>query len=270
MIRTPRDIVTKFKKRIGTVGPYMCLVDVASQELAKNNTNENLTKLIKGYGHQRLSITELELKKMSIYVNLSHLAFISSRADSFCDDIKTFNKTLKINEKSYNIKSTDKLRKTIFLVHARKVDLKETEVSLTDDVYNQYVGKTELIIVDYYRKMRNVEFHGGLDQADEQVTLTEAELGQICLEYNHRPNTFTNLTVRDVILYSQAWQKLAINVCQNLVDIDDQLISQLCEKYKDSSATRRDNAISKKLKQDYLQPDDIVSKLRKVKNGWIA
>jgi hypothetical protein len=270
MLRTPRDIETKFKKRIGTITPYMSLIDIASQEFAKQNSIDELTTLVRGYGHKKLSVTSLELTKMAVYINISHIAFINSRADGFCDDVKQFNKTLSLDGKSYGIESVDKLRKTIFLVHARKANIKVTETTLNEKTYQMYVGKTELMVVEYYRNLRNVEFHGGLESSDKQVQLSTEDLNSINEVYKWKPSKFTEISVRDAILYSQVWQQIAINLCRNLVEIDSEFIKELCEKYRTSSESRRNNAISQKLQQDYLQPIDFVDSMRFETNGWMA
>lgn len=270
MYRTPRDIETKFRKNIGSIVPYMCLVDVASQDMMNNKSQIKIKDLIKEHGHKRLSIDDLELQKMIIYVNLAHIAFINSRSDGFCRDLIKYNKTISNFSQSYNIESVDILRRAVFLMHARKTNLKDTTTSLSETIYGDYIGKTELKIVDYFREMRNIEFHGGLENSQEEISLNESDLSEIQQKYKHKPNGFNCLSVRDVILYSQAWQQIAINLCQRLIDIDDTFIKNLCAQYSKCSSSRRDNAITRKLHQDYLQNQEIIDKLRKKTNGWIA
>ena len=286
MNRTPRDIETKFRQSLGAIGPLMCLAEIASKELANMDASD-LNNLVKEYEHKKLKISHIELSDVSLYVNLAHIAYINSRADHFCDEVIEFNKkeTEKKNKKdkeitgkatkgknknkqSYNIDSIDFLRKAVFLVHARNKKLKYSTTKLDESVYIEYLGQEEIWIIDYYRKLRNIEFHGGVSENEPPLTLDGDQKKKIYKKYKFSPNEFMNLTVRDVILYSQAWQAVAVLLCSKIVEIDQELLSRLTSKYKNSSEERRNNALRQKLAQDYLQPDHVVSTL--AHQGWVA
>jgi len=289
MNRTPRDIETKFRQSLGAIGPLMCLAEIASKELMNMDTND-LHKLVKEYEHNKLKISHIELSDVSLYVNLAHIAYINSRADHFCDEVTKFNKKeidrknkkdkeeqkktkkntkeKKNNEQSYNIDSIDFLRKSVFLVHARNNKLKKSTTKLDEDVYVEYLGQEELWIIDYYRKLRNIEFHGGVSGNEPPLTLDEDQKQRIYKKYKFSPSDFMNLSVRDVILYSQAWQAVAVLLCSKIVEIDGDLLDRLRKKYKNPNIERRNNALRQKLKQDYLQSDAVVSKLET--QGWVA
>ena len=50
----------------------------------------------------------------------------------------------------------------------------------------------------------------------------------------------------------------------------DDIVNKLCKKYSEHTPERRDNAITNKLRQDYLQQDETINILRIDTNGWIA
>jgi hypothetical protein len=273
MYRTPRDLETKFRQSLGAIGPLMCVADIATHELIKNNDIASVSKLTKTYNHKRLNVTHVNLEGVSLYVNLAHIAYINSRADLFCSEVNKFSKKTnnaknsKDND-SYNIDSIDFLRKAVFLVHARKNELKKSTTKLDDSVYIDYLGQEELWVIDYYRTLRNVEFHGGINKDECINSLDESIKIEIQKKFNFYPNSFNNLNIRDVILFSQAWQSVAKKFCSKLITIDNALLEKIKAKYTNDDETRRNNALRQKLKQDYLQPEYIINILES--NDWVA
>lgn len=265
----PRSIETRFRKELGEVTPYISIVDISAKELISNlspNKIENISKL---YGHKRLSTKHLNLEKTEQFIHLSHLAFISSRADKLCDEVRAYQKESTNDDSSPNLKELDKLRRTIYFLHNSKKSQDSTPDNKDNINYSYYTGAIELKIADYFRKLRNLEFHGGVSEKEDVPTLSEQDIIKIKEIFKHKPNKYNELTTRDVILFSQAWQNIAINLCRNLFDIDD-IVKKLCKTYSNQAAARRDNAISSKLRRDYLQSDEEINRIRSTTNGWIA
>ncbi|TBT23608.1 hypothetical protein D5E80_25200 [Vibrio parahaemolyticus] len=265
MFKTPRDVEVRFKNSLGAIGPLMCVADIAANELVSNNDNQQVTSLSRAYNHKNLNLEKVDLSVVSLYVNLAHVAYINSRAELFCDNSVEFIKEHTGNSNSYNIDSIDFLRKAVFQIHVRKHGIDKKVRKLDESIYLEYIGKEELTVIDYFRKMRNVEFHGGV-QGASPVGQDENEL--IYKRFKHRLNPFHEIAVRDVILYSQAWQSAAKNICSNLVDIDNELLGKLLTRYSNYSDERKNNAIAQKLEHDYLQPKYVVNTLKD--NGWVA
>lgn len=245
----------------------MCVADIATKELIRTQSKEDLSKLTKKYKHKRLVLNSTELESAALYVNLAHIAYINSRAESFCTYVADYSKKHSKVTDSYNIDSVDFLRKSVFLVYARNNNIKKTTTKLAESVYIDYVGHNELLIIDYYRKLRNIEFHGGADN-EELLPFDPQDSIAIRDTYNFSPNKFPNITIRDVILYSQAWQSAVKHFCSKLVNIDSDLLKKLVRKYANDDDQRRNNALRQKLRQDYLQPDDVINILEF--NGWVA
>ena len=261
----PRYIETKFRHQLGEISPFLSLIDISSNELINNNSEIEISKLSKKYGHKRLAVDHIDFKKINFFVQLSHLAFIHSRSERFCEEFRNYQKILFDDHSSPNLNELDKLRKVIYYLHAQK----NSTFEQNETVYSNYAGVIELKIADYYRKIRNIEFHGGvLDKSDYDI-FSKTDLTQIKDKYNYIPNFADQLTIRDVILYSEAWQKIAVNLCRKLVDIDS-VVKDLCKKYKDKTDNRRDSAISKKLRNDYLQEESEINIMRQLTKGWVA
>jgi hypothetical protein len=264
-LRIPRDIEVKFKKSLGAIGPLMCVADIASNELTKGSNNDNVSKLSRKYKHRNLNLEKVNLANVSLYVNFAHVAYINSRAEMFCDDVIEFIKQHTGNSESYNMDSLDFLRKCIFHVHARKNNLPSNAKKPSEIEFASYSGGEELLVIDYFRKLRNFEFHGGIG---ESSPVAEGDNKLIFKKFGHHLRDFHEIEVRDVILYSMAWQSAAKNICCNLVNIDNVFLERIKRKYSNSSPKRLSNAMRQKLTHDYLQPADLVDTLES--NGWVA
>lgn len=267
-MKPPRHLETKFREELGAVSPYLSLIDIASKELFEHNDGIKISELSKKYGHKRLAINHLDFNETHLFVHLSHIAFIHSRAEKFCDEYREYQKKTHRDKSSPNLKELDKLRRTIFHLHAQKCSGSITVSSINDDVYGNYSGEVELKIYDYYRRIRNIEFHGGLDKS-ELKAFSDLENKSIYDKFGYIPQKPENLSIRDVILYSKAWQSIAVNLCKNMMELEP-IIHKLCIEYQESSVRRRDQAISNKLRIDYLQNENDISRLRNETNGWVA
>jgi hypothetical protein len=263
--KNPREIEVKFKHALGAIGPLMCVADIASSELINSSSNQEISVLSKKYNHKNLNLEKVELENVSLYINLAHIAYINSRAELFCEDVVGFIKKHTGNKESYNIDSIDFFRKSIFQIHVRKHNLAKKTKSLAESDYVSYSGKEELLVIDYFRKLRNIEFHGGVK---ESIPIDVEKNEYIFKKFKHRLRAFHEITIRDVILYSRAWQSAAKNICCKLVDIDNDLLKKIKKKYSNDDQYRINNALRQKLSQDYLQPTDIIDILES--NGWVA
>mgnify|MGYP000403892293 FL=1 len=64
-------------------------------------------------------------------------------------------------------------------------------------------------------------------------------------------------------------QKISKNICSNLVEIGP-LVVNICKENKGKTEKRRENAITQKLAQDYLQSKDTIDMFKSHTNGWVA
>lgn len=265
LIRSPRDIEVKFKNSLGAITPLMCIADIASNEIRHNLSKDEITLLSRKYKHRNLNIEKIDLKQVSLYVNFAHIAYINSRAEIFCEDIVDFIKNRTKTNKEYKVDSTDLARRSVFFVHARKNDIPISTKKLSEAEYIYYFGEAELLVIDYFRRLRNCEFHGGVNSS---LKIPNDHDSLITSKFGHSLRVFHEIDVRDVILYSMAWQSAAKNICSKLVSIDNELLEKIKRKYSKSSEQRLNNAMRQKLSHDYLQSAAYINILQN--NGWVA
>jgi hypothetical protein len=264
----PRAIEVNFRKGLGDVNPYIVLVDIAVREFKSNINQTEIPNYAKKHGHPTLQTSHLDLDKLCNFVHLSHLGFINSRADALCDDILEFDTMYPNLAKKAK---GDKLRKTVSVLYASNLQDKKLVENTPEHVFIDYVGETELKIVDYYRHIRNSEFHGGLSRWDHKNDLSDDSKDEIKEKYKHTPNDHDKLEPRDVILYSRVWQVIARRLCSKLVNVEKDILPKLCRKYKGKRKVRKDFAIANTLKREYfLSEKEVDELLQKLTNGWEA
>lgn len=269
-MRVPRDIETKLRKELGEVVPHMSIVDIAVREIFNNHTDGEIEKISKRYEHSRLAISHLQKDTTKRLVFLSQLAFIASKADAFCDDVREFIKEHSTTSLSPNLEGIDNLRKAIYLLEATKSNSDKLPNKDDESIYLKYVDCVDLAVVDYYRKIRNIQLHGGLVHSETHPTIANDDTAaKIRRKYNYKPNHLNNLTTRDAILFSRSWQAIAVSVCRKLVDINV-VVKELCARHSRLTQRRKNNAITNALRQDYLQTDDEIAKLKQSTDDWLA
>lgn len=119
-MRVPRDIETKLRKELGAVMPHMSIVDIAVREIFNCHTTGEIENISKRYEHSRLAISHLQKDTTMRLVFLSQIAFIASKADAFCDDVREFIKQKATVSVSPNLEGLDNLRKVLYLLEATK------------------------------------------------------------------------------------------------------------------------------------------------------
>lgn len=266
---TPASIERKFRKYLGAVNPYLVLIEIATKEF-KLKKETSIKDVAEKHGHYNLHYNHLSLDKLDMFVHLSHLAFIGSRNDLLCEDIINF-----CSMESFNFNKLgrmDALRKMVSCIHIFNSIDKEHEkqnikLSLNSNprdntIFIDYIGEVDLKIVDYYRKIRNAEIHGGLEEKwEENDNLTELCKNKIEEVYDFRPSEFNDLTSEDVILYSIALQKIAKKLCSKLTGIE-YLKSEVLPQLLNNKSNRRNTSITNHLREVYLQSDDIIDRLK--------
>lgn len=268
-MRSPRHLETEFRKELGSISPYLSIIDVACKELLSENDKNKIQHIVRRNGNGKLDISNLVLGKTFFFTALSHLAFIHSRAEQFCKDFREYQKSICNDRSSPNLEGLDMLRKVIFYLHTSRMKKDEIPESLQTRDYERYAGSLELKLFDYFRVLRNLELHGGSTLSFDSYPFNPSELAEIKNNFGFSPSRPSEISIEDVILYSKVWQKIAVNLCGNLSDINE-VVQQLCKKYKVHSAKRRDHAITNKLRSEYLLDATEINILRNRTNGWVA
>lgn len=270
----PRSIETKFRKLLGTINPHLILIDVAVKELLCKDESgcidiNRIEDVSKKHKNAKLKVAHLELDRTSLYVTQSHIAFIYSCLESFLKDYIALSKKIYDDERSFNLDGVDPLRRAIHHAHVNKIKGKITHPKLNQKELSIYIDELDLKLLDYFRLVRNINAHSRDETNIWEDRFSESDLIKMRKKYNHEINKEVELTIRDVILYSQVCQQVAHGICQKMLDIE-KVVESLCTKYKHIINPRKDNAITKTLINNYLQDKDEVDRLRIVFNGWLA
>lgn len=269
---TPGKIERDFRKELGTINPYLCLVDSAVGYLVTKTKSESnqakfLRKIAGDYGHDNLYTDHLNLDNLAKFVHLSHIALINSKAESACKRVQEIIWTDQENDFKKDVKDYiegDFYRKTILQIHCIKKEdssyvKKDADKKETENIFVDYIGDTELKVLDYFRHLRNHVLHNSNEQdtnlLNEFQVINQALLNK---KYNLQLNQPHNLAFTDVLLLSKVWQESVRQICGKCLNISD-IYECLQMRYRGVSSKRRKNGIKETLKQDYLQTDQEIS-----------
>jgi len=261
--QTPGQIESYFRKELGDINPYMCLIDSAVKEIRKKPLAD-IDSINKNNGHPNIHLEHLNLDNLQYLVNMSHIAYINSKSETACKLIMNLQEMNKAH-KSADI--GDFLRKTIFVVHKSKYQLKELKSTknydfdedINRDLLKEYITEEDFKIIDYYRKLRNTSFHNNKNKIELIEYFDEAILIQIEQNFGYRPNIFEKMNENDIYILSLAWQNAIKSICSSCVNIKDVIIPRLEKKYNHVNKKRAINGIKQSLRQEYLLTEDEVS-----------
>ncbi|MBO1049645.1 MAG: hypothetical protein HEQ10_18895 [Dolichospermum sp. DEX182a] len=271
----PGNIESEFRKEIGKINPYLCLVDSAVgffvAETKSNSNQAKFTREIAGkYGHHNLYTEHLNLDDLRKFVHLNHIALINSKAESACKRVQEiiWKESKKVEE---NLKKEvrdhvkgDFYRRTILEIHCynernSSFAKKDADEKVNEQIFADYLGYTELKVLDYLRKIRNNEFHNSKDRnTDLLENFNAIDQDLLNKKYNLQLNEPKNIEFTDVLLLSKVWQECVRQICRKCLNTSD-IYESLKLRYKAVSSKRRKNGIIQTLKQDYLQTDEEIS-----------
>lgn len=265
--QTPGQIEFYFRKELGNINPYMCLIDSAVKEIKKKSLSD-IDSINKNNGHPNIHINHLNLDNLQYLVNMSHIAYINGKSETACKFIMSLKEMNKVH-KSADI--GDFLRKTIFVVHRSKHKLKEIKSTksydfdedINGDSLKEYISEEDFKIIDYYRKLRNSSFHNNKNKIALIEYFDETILISIEKKFGYSPNVLEDLNENDIYILSLAWQNTIKSICSSCVNINDVIIPMLEKKYKHVNKERAINGIKQSLLQEYLLTEDEVSDIIK-------
>ena len=261
--KTPGQIESYFRKELGDINPYMCLIDSAVKEIKKKSLPD-IDSINKNNGHPNIHLNHLNLDNLQYLVNMSHIAYINSKSETACKFIMNLREMDKVH-KSADI--GDFLRKTIFVVHKSKYQLKEIKSTknyafdkdINKDSLKEYITEEDFKIIDYYRKLRNSSFHNNKNKKALVEYFDETILISIEKKFGYRPNVLENLNENDIYILSLAWQNTIKSICSSCVNINDVIIPRLEKKYNHVNKERAINGIKQSLLQEYLLTEDEIN-----------
>jgi len=261
--KTPHEIEKNFRKNLGQVNPYMCLVDVAVNSMCEEFSKEKIHNISKKYGYPNIITEHINLDLLSQLVHLSHIAYIQSKAE---EAIKAIIKISNIKNGLKNFGNGSFLDKAIHKIHYNKHEDLDPELQnkLTKPLTIQYIGEKEMLIIDYYRKIRNNTMHSN----NEEININdyfEGYLNEIEESFGFIPSPSNSLTENDVYLLSLVWQLNIKNIARQCINIKRDILPEQIKKYKGKTLKRRQSSIRKFLKLEYLmldtELDDIIEEM---------
>lgn len=201
---------------------------------------------------------------MKKFVHLSHITFINSKAESACKRVQKIiwtdqEKDLRKEVTSYM--KGDFYRKTILQIHCRKEEndsfaKKEEGNKDNEKIFADYLGYTELKILDYFREIRNITLHNSKNNQKLMKIFNTIDLDLLYEKYNLQLNIPEKLAFTDVLLLSKVWQKSIRSICHKCLSSSD-IHEYLKQRYKGvSNKERQKNGIRQTLKQNYLQTEE--------------
>lgn len=246
---TPGAIFTNLKKELGAINPYMAIVDSSVKiflDASKQSANPPgfISAQAKSFGYGTLYLDQLELEKSKQFVYLSHIAFMNGKAETACDYIR---KQPLVAKPNVNVEG-DFLRKAIRVIHSSRNGT--GEVMNDDAALSSFVDASDVAVIDYYRKMRNINFHGG--SSEEIVIFSETYASTVRGRYNWVPSPFGNLKAQDMILLSKVWQRVIRDLCERSLDPERDVLPLVVKRYKGATGERMLNGAIKLLRQEYL------------------
>ncbi|NYH08240.1 hypothetical protein [Pseudomonas moraviensis] len=255
---TPGAIFTSLKKELGAINPYMAIVDSAVKvflEMSEQSTNPPgfISAKAKTLGYGTLYLEKLELERSKQFVYLSHIAFINGKAETACDNIK---KQSLVAKPTVNVDG-DFLRRTIRVIHSSRVGM---GVVVNDDVaLPDFVDASDVAVIDYFRKMRNINFHGGNSEAAEIFSNMHASA--VKGRYGWLPSPVGSLTSQDMILLSKVWQRVIRDLCEKSLDAERDVLPLVAKRYRGVTSERMANGAMKFLQQEYLLDTNAANEL---------
>jgi hypothetical protein len=278
----PGMIERNFRKELGEINPYLCLVDSAvccliTKTKSESNKAKFLRKVTENYGHYNLYTEHLNLDYLSKFVHSSHIALINSKAELACKQLREIIWIDKNNELKEEVRDNikgDFYRRTILEIHCYKEGnssfakaKKDADKKVNEEIFADYIGGLELKVLDYFRHIRNYVLHGSNNNTTllEDFKLIDQHL--LHKKYHLHLNQPVNLTFTDVLLLSKVWQESVREMCRKSLKGSD-ILEYLNHRYQGvTSKNRKKNGIIQTLKQDYLQTDEEISI---IVDGWVG
>lgn len=263
---TPGSIYTELKKELGSVNPYMAVVDASVRFLlsvanSNSDPHEFISKKAKSLGYGRLYLEGLALDRANQFVYISHVAFINGKAEVACDLIKKHPLVLSPTATV----DGDYLRKAIRVLHASRS--RTATIVNNDNALGEFVDVEDVAVIDYYRKLRNENFHAS--KVGSIYPFDEARVAVIVDKYGFAPSESGSLSSQDMVLLSMIWQSVIFKLCSNALDPVRDILPVVTKRYKGLVGDRKKRGVVQHLRQEYLLDSYAAHELYLVmKTGW--
>ncbi len=262
----PRTIELAFRRELGDINPLVCLMDVAMSSFALNidnnhNKSKSLRKEIAKHGHTGLYTDHLSFADSRHVGYIAMLALIQSKSDSFCTKIQNHEC---LNQEYKSQAKGDFLRKTIFVIMKSSYPNVSPSNPVVQNDFDFIIDNNDISLVDYYRSIRNEELHNSLSNKknDSLIKLYEKiDLNKANNNFKIVPKKPELIDIKDVILFSKVWQKLAKDIAKSFISFDKHVVGYLRKKFGNLKQSRRDNAVKQFLQREFLFDEPEITNL---------
>lgn len=253
----PRTIELSFRKELGDINPQICLIDVAMSYFASNLENSHnqpgfLKKSTSKHGHPGLYTDHLNFSDSRRVGYVAMLALIQSKADSFCRKIQNHPC---LDQECKSQAKGDFLRKTIFVIIKSSYSNIKPSNPVVENDFSIFIDNNNLLLIDYYRTIRNEQLHNFQKKGQNDTLLKlyeKIDIGKTNHNFKMVPNRPDDIDIKDIILFSKVWQKIAKDIAKSFIDFDKYVVSYLRKTFGNLKPPRRDNAVKQFLRREFL------------------
>jgi hypothetical protein len=271
---TPGALLRTFLDELGSVSPQMSLIDSAfshvCQQMAESKNPKKFIRTVAStQGNSDLYTDHIDFDSVHQTLYLSHIAFISSAMEAFCECIEEHPV---MNAELRSTAQGGYLQRAVYVMCNSRTPLAKP-VDPGDQQMADFAGDPDCRIVDYFRRIRNKSLHVSSRKAAGKCNLSEDRLKSLPIDrivatYGHAPSSIGEINRRDVRLFSLACQKVANNLCRGLFTISkERVISDVEKRFMNKPDPRRTNGIRSILRQEFLLTENEVEEIF-IDNGW--
>lgn len=260
----PGRLEMEFRRSLGRHNLHLNMLDVSAQTFADTLSKQPsearyIRDCAKKLGFHSL-YPDASFASARTYLVYSHIAYVFSAGDMLCDRIRSTGpmKALKKgNTALFNeIDKGDFVRKTLALIVLATMSPERRDADAVIAQVEQIQTIESFALVNYYRLIRNEELHAAGEPDRRTAAARDAlPIEQIKARYVTMPAPAGQLSSRDALLCSKAWQSVAKWLCRYMLnDAEGQAIIK--ERFGRLEAQRRDAAARKFMKLELLYSQD--------------
>lgn len=260
----PGQLEREFRRSLGRHNLHLNMLDVSAQTFADTLSKQPsearyIRECAKKLGFHSL-YPDASFAGARTYLVYSHIAYVYSAGDMLCDRIRSTGsmKALKKGDTALfnEIDKGDFVRKTIALTVLATMSPERRDADAVIAQVEQMQTLDSFALVNYYRLIRNEELHAAGDSERRTAAARDAlPAEQIKARYGTVPAPAGQLSSRDALLCSKAWQSVAKWLCRHMLNsAEGQAIIK--ERFGRLDARRRDAAARKFMKLELLYSQD--------------
>lgn len=256
----PGQLDMEFRRSLGRHNLHLNMLELSAQTFADTLSNQPsearyVRDCAKKLGFHSLYPND-SFASARTYLVYSHIAYVFSAGDMLCERIRStgsMKELKKADETLFNqIDKGDFVKRTLALTVLASMppDLRRVDAVVVE--VEKVQALESFALVNYYRLIRNEELHaaGESDRraADARGVLPEERIKAV---YGVMPAPAGQLSSRDALLCSMAWQSVSKWLCRHMLN-EAECQSTIKERFGRLEARRRNVAVRKFLKLELL------------------